>query len=61
MTQNTQYEPIRIANKTQINQKQNSNTNLYGSYTKICKIEAQEQIEHECTDWIESKQHLVQN
>ena len=29
MTQDTQYEPIRIANKTQINQKQNNNTDLY--------------------------------
>ena len=29
ITQDTQYEPIRIANKTQINQKQNNNTNLY--------------------------------
>ena len=30
MTQNTKYEPIRIAIKTQINKKQNINTNLYG-------------------------------
>ena len=33
----TQYEPIKIAIKTKISQKQNSNTNLYGSYTKFAK------------------------
>jgi len=37
MTQNTQYEPIRISIKYQINKKQNSNINLYGSYTKFAK------------------------
>ena len=28
--------------------------------TQNCKIETQEQIEHECTDWIKPKQHLTQ-
>ena len=37
MTQDTQYEPIKIAIKTQINQKQNSNTKLYGILHKIAQ------------------------
>jgi len=40
MTQDTQYEPIKIAIKTQINQKQNCNTKLYGILHKIAQQDA---------------------
>jgi len=43
MTQDTQYEPIKIAIKTQINQKQNSNTTIWNP-TQNCTRIVQEQL-----------------
>ncbi len=46
MTQNTQYEQIRIANKTQNKLKIEQQHNSIWIPTQIWKLEAKEQLEH---------------